>query len=84
MCYIRKGGKRKVSARDPIFGGSCVPKPLSLENSNITGVPQAACKIKRAKIGVNKEARSIKTAKIEMHGTKTGKMWVKMGGNQLK
>ena len=39
---IRKGAKRKVSARDPIFGGSCVPEPLPLEDSNITGVPQAA------------------------------------------
>ena len=43
---IREGVKRKVSAREPIFGGSCVPKPLPLEDGNITGVPQAARKIK--------------------------------------
>ena len=27
---IKEGAKRKVFARDPIFGGSCVPKPLPL------------------------------------------------------
>ena len=48
---LREGAKRKVSAKDPIFGGSCVPKPLPLKDSNITGVSQAARKIKRAKIG---------------------------------
>ena len=47
---IREGAKRNVFARDPIFGGSCVPKPLPLKDSNTTGVPQAARKIKRAKI----------------------------------
>ena len=64
------GGKRKVSTRDPIFGGNCIPKPLPLKDKSITRVPQAALKIKRAKIGV--------------HGTRSGKMWVKMGGNRLK
>ena len=44
------GGKRKVFAKDPIFGGSCIQKPLPLKDCNITGVPQAARKIKRAKI----------------------------------
>ena len=44
------GGQKKGSTRDPIFGGSCVPKPLPLEDSNITGVPEAARKIKRTKI----------------------------------
>ena len=48
---IREGSERKVSARDPIFGGSGVPKPLPLEDSNITGVSQAARKIKSTKIG---------------------------------
>ena len=28
---------------------------------------------------VNKEAQNIKTAKIGVHSTKTGKIWVKMG-----
>ena len=45
------GGKRKVFARDPILGGSCVPKPPPLKDHNITGVAQAAQKINRAKIG---------------------------------
>ena len=43
--------QKKGNTRDPIFGGSCVPKPLCLEDRNITGVPQAARKIERAKIG---------------------------------
>ena len=47
----REGSKRKVFARDQIFGGSGVLKPLSVKGSNITGVPQAARKIKREKIG---------------------------------
>ena len=47
----REGAKRNVSARDPIFSGSCVPKPLPVEDSDITGVPQAARKIKREKTG---------------------------------
>ena len=81
---LREGAKRKVFARDPIFGGSCVPKPLLLKDSNITGMPQVARKIKRAKIEVNKETRSIKSAKIGVHSTRTGKMWVKIGVNQLK
>ena len=58
-----KGDKRKVSTRDPSFGGSCVPKPLTLNDSNFTGVPQ--------------EARSIKPAKIGVHSAKTGKIRVK-------
>ena len=44
---LREGAKGKVFARDPIFGGSCVPKPLPLKDNNTTGVPQAARKIKR-------------------------------------
>ena len=44
-------GPKKVSTRDPIFGGSCVPKPLPLKDSNFTGVPQATQRIERAKIG---------------------------------
>ena len=73
-----------VFSRDPIFGGSCVRKPLPLKTSNTTGVPQAARKIKRAKTGFNKEARSIKASKIGVHSTKTGKMRVKIGVNRLK
>ena len=35
------------------------------------------------KLGVNKEARSIKTAKTGVHSTKTeNKMWVKIGVNR--
>ena len=49
--FLREGDKRKVSTRDPIFGGSCVPTPLPLEENNMTGVPQAARKIKGAKAG---------------------------------
>ena len=45
------GGKRKVFARDPMLGGSCIPKLLPLKDSNVTGVPQAARKIKGAKVG---------------------------------
>ena len=48
-----------------------------LKSSNTTGVPEAVLKIKRAKIGANKIARSIKAAKIGAHSAKTGKMWVK-------
>ena len=48
---LRERAKRRVFARDPVFGSSCVPKPLPLKNSNITGVPQAARMIKRAEIG---------------------------------
>ena len=48
---LEKGAKRKVYARDPIFGGSCVLKPLPVGDSNTTGVPQTARKIKGAKIG---------------------------------
>ena len=59
MAIIGKGAKRKVSARNSIFGGSCGQKPLPLEDRNITGVPQAAQKIKRAKLG------SIKKPKVE-------------------
>ena len=81
---FRDGAKRKVFVRNPIFGGSCVPKPLPLKDSYITGVPQAAWKIIRAKIGGNKEARSIKASKIGVHSTKTGKMWVKIDVNRLK
>ena len=51
QAQIREEAKRKISARDPIFGGSCVPKPLSLKDSNITWVLQAARMIKRTKIG---------------------------------
>ena len=47
---FREGAKRKVSTMDPNFGGYCVPKPLSLKDSNFTGVPQAAQRIKRANI----------------------------------
>ena len=47
---IREGAKRKISTRDPILGGSCVPKPLPLKDSDFAGVPQAARKIKGAKI----------------------------------
>ena len=81
---IRAGAKRKVSARDPIFCGSCVPKPVPPEESNITWVPQAAERYKEQKLGINKEAQSIKTANIGVHSTRTGKMWEKMGGNRLK
>ena len=56
---IREGAKRKVFARDPIFGGSCIPKPLALEDSNIAGVPQAARKIKKAKIGGHKDCHNL-------------------------
>ena len=48
---LREGAKKKISTRDPVFGGSCVPKPLPIKDSNFTGVRQAARKIKRAKIG---------------------------------
>ena len=43
-------GQKKGFATDSDFGGSCVPKPLPLEDSNTTGVPQAARKTKRTKI----------------------------------
>ena len=42
LFVIMEGAKRKVSSKDPVFGGSCVPRPLPPEDSNITGVPQAA------------------------------------------
>ena len=51
--------------------------PLPLKESNITRVPQAARKKKRAKLGVNKENRSIKTAKTGVRSTKTGQNMVK-------
>ena len=63
----REEAKRKVSARDPIFGGSCFSKPLPSEDSNITGVPQAARKVKRAKIGGQK--RSPKHKNCQNWGT---------------
>ena len=44
-----EGAKRKDSARDPIFGGSCVPKSLPLEHSPINRVLQVGHRIKRAK-----------------------------------
>ena len=70
-----RGAKRKFFfGRDPIYGGSCVPKPPPLKYSNITEVPQVARKIRRAKFGSSKEARSKKAAKIGVHNTKTGKM----------
>ena len=70
ICHsLSEEAKRKVFARDPVFGGSCVPKPLPLMVSNITGMPQASRNIKRAKVGVNKEARGIKTAEIGIHST---------------
>ena len=61
---IKEGAKRKVFARDPIFGGSCVPKPLPLKDSNFIEVSQAARKIKRAEIGGQQRARSIKLPKL--------------------
>ena len=61
---LSEEAKRKVFPRDPIFGDSCILKPLPLKGSNITGVPQAARTIKKLKLRVNKEAQSIKTAKI--------------------
>ena len=66
---ILRGAKIKVFARDPIFGGSCVPKPLPLKDSIITGVPQLSNpKDKKSKNcsdggGVNKDARSINSGK---------------------
>ena len=48
---LRVGVNRKVFEREPVFGGSCVPKPLPLKDSNTTGAPQVARMIKRAKIG---------------------------------
>ena len=37
------------------------------------------------KLGVNKEARSIKTAKTGVHSTKTeNKMWIKIGVNRIE
>ena len=50
--YIREGATRKVFAKDPVFGGSWVPKLLPLEDSPITRVLQVAQTIK-TKIGVN-------------------------------
>ena len=67
---------------DPIFGGSCVPKPLPVEDSNITGVPQAARKLKKKqKLGVNKEARSIKLPKL---GVRSAENWEHLGKNICK
>ena len=55
--------------RDLIFVSNCIPKPLPLKGGLITGVPQlSSSKDKKSKNcrggGVNKEARSIKSAKI--------------------
>ena len=82
---VKGSGQKKCSRQgDPIFGGSCVRKPLPLKSSKTTGVQQAARKIKRAKIGVNKEARSIKAAKLGVHSTKNWKNVGKIGVNRLK
>ena len=83
------GAKRKVSTRDPIFGGSCVPKPLPLKDSNFTGCHKLTLlgchkqpeKQKEQKLGVNKKARSIKTAKTGVHSVKTEK---NVGKNRCK
>ena len=48
--------RRNVSTIDSIFVGSGTPTPLPPNDSNLTGVPKAAQKIKGAKSGVNKEA----------------------------
>ena len=48
--------RRKVSTIDSIFVGSGTPMPLPPKDSNLTGVPKAAQKIKGAKSGVNREA----------------------------
>ena len=44
-------GKRKDFAWNPIFGGSCIPKPLPLKESPITMVLQVAQRIKRTQTG---------------------------------
>ena len=79
--HCQEGSQKKVFPRDPIFGGSCIPKPLPLKGSNITGLPQAARKIEKRKLGVNKEDRSIKTVKIGVYSTKN---WKNIGKNRCK
>ena len=81
MRVIKDRAKRKVSAIDSIFVCSGTPTPLPPEDSNLTGVPKAARKIKGAKSGVNKEARHTKTATTGVHSAKTEKMFVKIGLN---
>ena len=82
--YTKGGAKRKAFARDPIFGGSCVPRSLPGTDSPITRVIQVARRIKEQKLGVIKVYQSIKTAKIGVNGTKTGKNWAKIGKTRLE
>ena len=81
MRVIKDGAKRKVSTIDSIFVGSGTPTPLPPEDSNLTGLPNMAQKIKGAKSGVNKEARHTKTATTGIHSAKTEQTWVKIGLN---
>ena len=51
MTSIEKGEQKKVFARDPIFGGSCIVKLLPLKDSPIKRVLQVVQRIKSAKTG---------------------------------
>ena len=74
VCLVKEVAKRKIFARDPTFGPSCVPKSLPLKDSPITRVLQVARRIKIAKTGGQLSCPKHKTAKI----------WVKIGVNGLK
>ena len=81
---FRKGAKRKDFARDPVFGGGCVPKSLHLEDSPINKIPKMTLRIKRATLEVNKLVLSIKAAKLGKYSAKTGKIRVKIGVKSTK
>ena len=77
---IWEGNKRKVFARGPIFGGSCILKSLPLKDSPITRVLEVARRMKRARTG----ARSIRNCRHCVNSGKTGKIWVKICVNRLE
>ena len=83
MRVIKDRAKRKVSTIDSIFVGSGIPTPLPPEDSNLTGVPKAAQKIKEQNRGSIKKPGTQKLPQLGYIVQKLKKMWVKIGLNWL-
>ena len=78
---LREGGK-KVSAGDPIFGGSCVRSSYPFRTVTSLGFHKQPERQKEQKLGVSKEAQSIKTAKMGYIVQKLS--WRNVGENRFK